>query len=262
MTPVRAPRCRLLEDTSGVVFLEFLMAVTPLWTFAACTFQLALIAHASLIVRHSADAAARSAAVVLPDDPAEYGGEPQMSVARHRVELAGFLDSLPRSIPGSTGRSGVESNHASGRGPVAHLGRSRLNTIRLAAHVPLLPLAGSLPFGMGNASFEGALSSPESLASALLYQPLAVAVTFPGIEGDLATGPEVTVRVTYAFECRVPLARALLCRAFVDLSGQQGRRQVPLGAPAGLVRGRFREIYHDARTLVQQAPYEYRPRGS
>ena len=122
MTPVRAPRCRLLEDTSGVVFLEFLMAVTPLWTFAACTFQLALIAHASLIVRHSADAAARSAAVVLPDDPAEYGGEPQMSVARHRVELAGFLDSLPRSIPGSTGRSGVESNHASGRGPVAHLG--------------------------------------------------------------------------------------------------------------------------------------------
>lgn len=262
MTPARVPHCRLLEDTGGVVFLEFLMAVMPLWTFAACTFQLALIAHASLIVRHSADAAARSAAVVLPDDPGEYGGEPQMSVARNRVDPAGFIDSLARRIPGSTDRSGVESIQATGRGPVAHLGRSRLNTIRLAAHVPLMPLAGSLPFGMRYASFERALARPDSLASAPLYQPFAVAVTFPGIDGDLVTGPEVTVRVTYAFQCRVPLARAILCRAFDDLAGQQSTREVPLGAPEGLVRGRFREIHHEATTLVHEAPYEYRPRGS
>lgn len=262
MTPGHASRSRLLQDTDGVVFLEFLLAAMPLWTFAACTFQLALIAHASLIVQHSADAAARSAAVVLPDDPAEYGGEPQMSVARNRVDVGRFIDSLARSIPGSSGRSGIESIQRNVQWPVAHLGRSRLNTIRLAAHVPLMPLAGSLPFGIGYASFNGALARPDALASALLYQPLAVAVTFPGIEGDTVTGPEVTVRVTYAFQCRVPLARAILCRAFDDLPGQQGKRQVPLGAPDGLLRGRFRELHHQATTLVQKAPYEYRPRRS
>ena len=262
MTRTPDPRRRLITDTDGVVFLEFLMAVIPLWTFAACAFQVALIAHASLIVRHSADAAARSAAVVLPDDPAEYGGEPEMSVARNRVAFGGFIDSLARSIPGSTGGFEADSPQAGTQGATAHLGRSRLNTIRLAAHVPLMPLAGPVPFGTRSASFEEALARPESVVSALLYQPLAVAVTFPGSEGDVVTGPEVTVRVTYAFQCRVPLAREILCRAFDDLAGQQGNRQLPLGVPEGLLRGRFRELRHDSTALVQKARYEYRPRRS
>ena len=107
-----------------------------------------------------------------------------------------------------------------------------------------------------------ALASPEALARALIYQPLAVAVTFPGSDGDVVAGPEVTVRVAYAFQCRVPLARIILCRSFVDLAGQQGLLQVPLRAPARLIPGRFRELHHETTALVQKAPYEYRPRRS
>ncbi|MGD8825034.1 MAG: hypothetical protein PVI24_08655, partial [Myxococcales bacterium] len=66
----------LAEDCSGVVFTEFLVAFVPLWIFFLCLVQLAWVARADLIVKHAADSAARSAAVVLPDDPDEYGGEP------------------------------------------------------------------------------------------------------------------------------------------------------------------------------------------
>ena len=61
----------LVRDTSGVVFLEFLIVIVPLWTFSLCVFQLGLIAKANIIVRHSSDAAARSSAVVLHYDHSE-----------------------------------------------------------------------------------------------------------------------------------------------------------------------------------------------
>jgi len=54
-------------DRRGVVFVEFLIAFVPMWTFFLCVVQLALIAHADLIVKHAADSAARSAVVVLPE---------------------------------------------------------------------------------------------------------------------------------------------------------------------------------------------------
>ena len=69
----------LVADENGAVYLEFLIAFVPIWTFSLCVLQLALIARADLLVRHAAEAAARSASVVLPDDPNEYGGEPTMS---------------------------------------------------------------------------------------------------------------------------------------------------------------------------------------
>jgi len=81
----RPPSVRrlLVQDRRGVVFLEFLVAFVPVWTFFLCVVQLAFITHANLMVKHAADAAARSAVVVLPDDPNEYGGEPKMSVGRN-----------------------------------------------------------------------------------------------------------------------------------------------------------------------------------
>ena len=135
-------RCLPLADQRGVVFLEFLIAFVPMWAFFLCIVQLAFITHANLMVKHSADSAARSAVVVLPDDPNEYGGEPEMSVDRNRVTASDIVEVLGRV--GSTLRDRPNSDSvvsAFSDQTLANLGRSRLNTIRLAAHIPLMPLA-------------------------------------------------------------------------------------------------------------------------
>ena len=214
-------RCLPLADQRGVVFLEFLIAFVPMWAFFLCIVQLAFITHANLMVKHSADSAARSAVVVLPDDPNEYGGEPEMSVDRNRVTASDIVEVLGRV--GSTLRDRPNSDSvvsAFSDQTLANLGRSRLNTIRLAAHIPLMPLA---PMNVGrdsHPSIATAIGGERRLVSALYYQPFALAVTFPGLQGGVATGPEIMVRVTYAYQCTVPLARRILCRAFGDLEAK------------------------------------------
>lgn len=252
----------LLRDCGGVVFLEFLIAFLPVWTFSLCIFQLALITRANLIVKHSADAAARSAAVVLPDDPAEYGGEPEMSVNRNPVTanaLVTALGDISSALRSSSTRAlaAAFSDRA-----LANVGRSRLNTIRLAAHVPLMPLA---PTNVGrdpSPSLRKSLGGPRSLASAIYYQPFAVAVTFPNASGGVVTGPEVTVRVVYAYQCSVPLARRLLCSPFDQLASASDWKQSALSIAQSLVGGRFRQLQHQSTSLVHSAPYEYKARGS
>ena len=132
----------LFVDKRGVVFLEFLIAFVPMWTFFLCVLQLAFIGHADLMVKHSADSAARSAVVVLPDDPNEYGGEAEMSVDRRPITASDLGLALGRI--GSTvlhRASEASLLTAFSEEALANLGRSRLNTIRLAAHAPMMPLA-------------------------------------------------------------------------------------------------------------------------
>jgi len=256
------PSCGLVRDLRGVVFLEFLIAFVPVWTFALCIFQLALIARANLMVKHSADAAARSAAVVLPDDPAEYGGEPEMSVGRNRItggDLARALGGLAAALRSPSTRTIAV---AFSREVLGNVGRSRLNTIRLAAHVPLMPLA---PFNVGDdtrSSLRKALGGSRSLGSALYYQPFAVAVTFPGAVGAVVPGPEVTVRVTYAYQCSVPLARQIICASFGGLESKPEWEQSFLTIAQRFVGGRFRELHHESTALIHDAPYTYRARSS
>ena len=252
----------LVGDLRGVVFLEFLVAFVPVWTFALCIFQLALITRANLMVKHSADAAARSAAVVLPDDPAEYGDEPQMSVGRNEVTTDALVTALG-GISSAARSSSIRGLAAafSGRA-LANVGRSRLNTIRLAAHVPLMPLA---PLNVGNdtrPSLRKALGGPRSVATATYYQPFALAVTFPDATGDVVTGPEVTVRVTYAYQCSVPLARRILCSPFDQLASASDWKQAAFTIAQAFVGGRFRELQHESTALVHSALYQYEARGS
>ncbi|MGB3052199.1 MAG: TadE family protein [Polyangiales bacterium] len=254
---------RLFTDKRGVVFLEFLIAFVPMWTFFLCVLQLAFVAHANLMVRHSADSAARSAVVVLPDDPNEYGGEPEMSVDRNPVTAS----DLERVL----GRIGVVmGEHPSADGvlmalsqeTLLNLGRSRLNTIRLAAHIPLMPLA---PVNVGRdpqPSIGKAIGNERKLLSALYYQPFALAVTFPGLQGGEAIGPEVTVRVTYAYQCTVPLARRILCQGLADIDGKEDLGEAFFPLAQSFVGGRFRGLRHETTLMIHDAPYEYRPRGS
>lgn len=262
MTRLPAATEPLLADQRGVVFLEFLIAFVPIWTFSLCLFQFAMISQADLLVRHAADAAARSASVVLPDDPGEYGGEPTMSVGRNRVTVGALVAALGRAssvlrTPSSDSLASAFSDRVLG-----NLGRSRLNTIRLAAHIPLMPLT---PINVGRdprPSLRKALGGARSLFNALYYQPFAVAVTFPGEQNGRVDGPEVTVRVTYAYQCTVPLARRILCRSFGALGGAGEWKQSFLSIAQTVVGGRFRRLEHEATLMVHAAPYEYRPRGA
>ncbi|MEM7437415.1 MAG: hypothetical protein AAF436_19845, partial [Myxococcota bacterium] len=218
MTPSRLEPRSLRADARGAIYFEFLLVTVPLWVAFLCLVQLALLAHANLLVKHASEAAARSASVVLPDDPHEYGGEPEMSLARGSVDGASLLSTLE-----ALSRVATDATVPLGQSKVAfaNVGRSRLNTIRLAAHVPLIPLAPSTLLGSRPPEVRTALASSRSLLGSLYYQPFAVAVTFPRVREDEASGPEITVRVSYAFACRVPLARRLLCASFDNLPNRE-----------------------------------------
>ena len=253
----------LHQDCSGVVFLEVLISFVPLWTLFLCAAQLAFISQANLLVKHAADSAARSAAVVLPDDSQEYGGEPEMSVARSGLtaaDVAGALGRIGSSLSGGASTSSVVA--ALSDRVLLNLGRSRLNTIRLAAHVPLMPLA---PLNVGHddrPSLAKTLATTRKLLSALYYQPFAVAVTFPGLTEDIATGPEITVRVTYAYQCTVPLARRVLCHWADDLDHEDELERAFAPLARGFVGGRFRALQRETTLMIHDAPYEYVSRGS
>jgi len=64
-----------LKDRRGVVFVEFLIAFLPVYTFFLCLLQLALLFAVRLVTEHAAENAARAAAVVIGDDPKRYNGE-------------------------------------------------------------------------------------------------------------------------------------------------------------------------------------------
>lgn len=70
----------LATDRRGSTYVEFLIVVVPFILFVLCVFQTALLEFADLVVERSANAAARSAAVVLDDDPAHYQGEARNAV--------------------------------------------------------------------------------------------------------------------------------------------------------------------------------------
>jgi len=57
------------------VFVEFLIAFLPVYTFFLCFIQLALLFAVRLVTEHAAQNAARAAAVVIGDDPKRYNGE-------------------------------------------------------------------------------------------------------------------------------------------------------------------------------------------
>jgi hypothetical protein len=66
---------RTFSDRHGVVFVEFLIAFLPVYTFFLCLIQLSLLFAVRLVTEHAAVDAARAAAVVIGDDPKRYNGE-------------------------------------------------------------------------------------------------------------------------------------------------------------------------------------------
>jgi hypothetical protein len=220
------------------------------------------VARADLIVKHAADSAARSAAVVLPDDPDEYGGEPTMSLERHPIPSESLTNALGQLLSTTTNSPFDSVGSALSSAPFVNAGRSRLNTIRLAAYVVLMPLAPRRIGPGSRPSLRNSIGDERGLLNALVHFPFAASITFPGLDGSVASGGEITVRVTYAYRCDVPLARRLMCRAFEDLPSRSDYEQALLPVLGRFAGGYFRELRHETTLMVHDAPYRYRPRGS
>jgi hypothetical protein len=62
------------KGTEGAVFVEFLIAFLPVFTMFLCMVQLGLLFAVRLVVEHAAVNCARSAAVIIADEPGPYQG--------------------------------------------------------------------------------------------------------------------------------------------------------------------------------------------
>ena len=216
----------LARDTAGAVYVEFLLAFIPLLFMFLGMVQMGLLYGASLVVQHSSNIAARSAMVVLDDDPQYYDDEDRRKLETQASGMSSFVQTAGSAI-GSLFGSG-------GSGGPAWTGGARLQAIEFAAGMPLLPLSpsfSSIARQPQDESVRGALGltgldSPEArVAWGIIYNRMALRVSFPTAAGGSgsyhgddfpapsATGDagQVNARVTYLYNCQVPLANRLMC---------------------------------------------------
>ncbi|MBW2460473.1 MAG: pilus assembly protein [Deltaproteobacteria bacterium] len=195
----------LAKDTSGVVYVEFLIAFMPFLVMFLGMVQVALYLTANLVVRHAATTAARAAVVVLPDDPQYYDNAEINRIERGSGGGGGTLEIGGLAIPGGGG--------------------SRLDAIRTAASIPLLAVSPSYEQLVRDSSVARALTGAESrfLTGSTVYNRTAVAVTFPSSPGDdryedrFDSRGRVRTRVTYLFHCGVPVVSRILCDDYLSL---------------------------------------------
>jgi len=100
------------KDSSGAVFIEFLIVVLPFLTLVFGLCQLALLYVGSLAVQRSASTAARAAMVVFDDDPDDYGGQARNTTGGQRAEAIEIAASFPIYALKSSPKSGDSIGHA------------------------------------------------------------------------------------------------------------------------------------------------------
>ncbi len=214
----------LVADTGGAVYVEFLLAFIPLFFLFLGMVQMGLLYGAALVLQHSANIAARSSMVVIDDDPQYYDNAGRRQLDTESSGMSSFVQRAGGLIGTFFGGSST--------GP-AWTGGPRLQAIEFAAGMPLLPLSpsfSSIARMPEDESVRGALGltgldSPEArVAWGLVYNRMALRVSFPQAQGSTdqyhedfsgpsATGDagQVIARVTYLYNCQVPLANRLMC---------------------------------------------------
>lgn len=274
-----------MRDERGAVYVEFLLAFLPLFVLFLALCQIALLVASKVVVRHAAFAAARSAIVVLDDEPQYYADAPRGVLSETKsVEpptssaaagLVGALSSLATSIVPETGAGAM---------PVTQRG-ARMRAIRGAALRPLsamAPTAAAFLGGKGATLADAVTRDPEGAKGfATVYADAATLVTLHRAEGDheLAAEPilhntPITLRVTFLQLCGVPLVRNLICHqlgslldASTPLPGDKAtptlrERLARAGAPAWLEAAadpaaRFMAFEAEVTLPNQGALYEY-----
>ncbi len=221
--------------------------------FFLCLIQLGLIYTANLSVEHAATRAARAAVVVLPDDPERYDGDPINQIDPEPTE--------PSSMPGSIGTI-LEVITA-----LAHNSDDRMDVIRRAAWIPLIPISPSTnaltrEFTVTNSLDSGAAK----VAASALYASASTAVTFyaepesTDMIWDFEPRQEITTRVTHLYYCSVPLARMVICRSLADAEEDGPVRAELVQAPGRILSlwsGRFLALRAESTMPNQGASYAW-----
>ena len=219
----------LRQDQRGAVYFEFLLCFVPVFLLFLAGVQIALLYTANLVGADAALRAARSAIVVLDEDPERHGGVPRGDL----LTLGGGDDSgdswLAAGLGGAApGNSGASSGSASGLAGVLMPGNSRLRMIRRAAYAPLAalsPSAGRAVSGGALSTIFGASALGRLAVGYALYTPTMTAVTLreaPGssvVIDQVVSQGLVTLHVTYLYYCQVPLVDRFGCRPLYDLAG-------------------------------------------
>jgi hypothetical protein len=229
----------LRRDERGAVYVEFLLAFLPLFFIFLTLCQVALLVAGKLVVSHAAFTGARSAIVVLDDEPALYRNAPRGMIsdtqkskpAGDTVAALGNLFGAPAAAEPSPGAQGRQQG-------------ARMQAIRSAALRPLFAIAPS-----GDAFFRGADAAvADSVrrdnaaggAFARVYTEAAAVVTVhmgPG-RPELALEPilenkPVTLRVTYLQLCAIPLVRSLICNSLSTLLEAPAAGKTSLASSGG-----------------------------
>jgi hypothetical protein len=217
----------LEEDERGAVYVEFLLAFLPIFLLFLAICQVAFLVAGKLVVSHAALAAARSAIVVLEDDPKHYSNAER-----------GWLSDKPAAKPKEDDVFAALSNVMSGKPvstPLPPTGPKKppqqgarmqaIRTTALRALSAIAPTAGTFLGGAGG-TLKASLETDGSTAQAFgrVYVEGAAVVTVhdgPNEEG-LANEPigrtaPVTVRVTFLQMCAIPVVRTMMCRSLADL---------------------------------------------
>ena len=214
-------------DHRGTVYVELLFAIFPVFLVFFATCQVAMLSVAQLVVQHAATRAARTAIVVLEDDPVFYDGAPRGDLhAGNRYggpDQARLFEAMGLGSAAQLRRRFVSNRDRAIAG--AQPG-ARMLPIRLAAYTPLAILAP--PIRIGDERVADTLSM-SGLAGSIRYNQAASAVTIQAQPGaDLRPhsvsnepGSTVTVRVTYLYTCTVPAVRRLLCRSLRSIRGSR-----------------------------------------
>src|SRR5688572_2249626 len=265
-SPAPGLRCSR-RATTGVIYVEVLLTIIPVLLCFFGLLQLAMLQAGRMVVRHAAQRAARSAVVVLEEEPLRHGGAPRGNVVYHAAasESAGqeqlarqLADVLGMDLPAGSFGAAL----GSGAGP-------RLAAIQRAAYLPLAALAPApetlqRTFGLEVGSSAGAGNLARFVLGAVLYNRGAAVVTLRKPDGSVAhcVGPtdDVTVRVTYLYACTMPLVSALMCSTLAELSGlerldaatQSHYRKVGAGGLEG-ARGSSQELRADLERAGEAA---------
>ena len=248
-------------DTRGAVYVEFLVAFMPLFVLFLATIQLALLTAAKLVVTHAAWSGARSAVVILEDDPDRFDGASRGSLTEGAPEAVPSALDVLAALP----LPGMESHGEGARHPEASAAAgvqcgARMAPIRASAYFPLLALAPDARVLEGAPADDVASSLTSELgrraAAALEYTRAATVVSVHAaprteqLAQRVGKKAPVTVRVTYAVYCGVPLARKLVCNSLSELAAADSAAAGDAESPAGVLRRRFSTV--ESRAAFEQ----------
>lgn len=258
----------LRRNTSGAVYVEFLVAFIPFFVMVLGMIQEALMYSAHLVVQHAAASAARAAIVVFPDCPHRYGGA-RVNDANGGGRWSGFGPALGTLFGASLGSIGLP-----GFGDPQ--GGARLDAVRFAASFPLVAASPSLDELMHNRdprrqSLIDAIGGTNSPAirlalGAFAYNSAALSVTLPRAPRDMnfrdrfGARDNLTVRVSYLYHCGVPIVSKMACDDLPQLlTGVPIRQMQDLTRALG--SGNLQQIQTNLNTVqvAQQRLSEARP---